>query len=52
MKLSKYHLALLSMLIPVGFSLIGIFYGTKLLPLAYLVIMVGALSFGSMLAKK
>jgi hypothetical protein len=51
MKLSKYHLALLSMLIPVGFSLIGIF-GTKLLPLAYLVIMVGALSFGSMLAKK
>ena len=40
------------MLIPVGFSLIGIFYGTKLLPLAYLVIMVGALSFGSMLAKK
>jgi hypothetical protein len=46
-KLSRHELALLSLLVCVGFAVVGIWVGV-----GYLLIGIGAFAFGTLLAKK
>ena len=52
MKLSRYTLALLSLLVCVGFAVIGLTFKTNFIWIGYLLIFVGAFAFGTLLAKK
>ncbi len=49
-KLSNYQLSLLSLLVCVGFAVVGISMGTNLIWVGYLLIFIGALAFGRLLA--
>jgi hypothetical protein len=51
-KLSKHTLALLSLLVCVGFAVIGLTFKTNFIWIGYLLILIGALAFGTLLAKK
>lgn len=49
-KLSNYQLALLSLLVCVGFVVVGVTMYTNLIWIGYLLIFIGALAFGRLLA--
>jgi hypothetical protein len=52
MKLSKFQLALLSLLVCVGFAVIGLTFKTNFIWIGYLLIFIGALAFGTLLYKE
>jgi len=51
-KLSRHQLALLSLLVCVGFAVVGLTVGTNFILVGYCLIGIGAFAFGTLLAKK
>lgn len=51
-KLSRHELALLSLLVCVGFAVVGLGVYTNVIWIGYLLIGIGAFAFGTLLAKK
>lgn len=51
-KLSKYQLSLLSLLVPIGYMVIGLTLKTNFIWIAYLIVFVGSFAFGTLLNKE
>jgi hypothetical protein len=51
-KLSKYQLALLSLLICIGFAVVGLTFKTNFIYVGYLLISIGSFAFGTLLHKE
>lgn len=51
-KLTKYQLSLLSLLIIIGFAVIGLTFKTNFIWIGYVLISIGSFAFGTLLYKE